>query len=376
MKRFLTILLTCCIALTANTIALASNDVKIKVNGTPLRDAQAVLKDGSTLLPVRSVSTALGGEVTWDNATKTASISKDGTEVAITIGQKNISVNNKTKAISTPAQVINGRTYVPLRALGEALECDITWVNETKTVEISQVDPSEYKAWYEVGEDGLLYIHTNINSDKWGGCSFVCKYISDGNHYTWNDMTGNGGTVSYQTYSSVSYYDIGKTIKRTEVYIFKGADSLKTFGNLLDSNSENWNKSVAAMGDLLVGKFTLSNKIQIETLDIPVHLTDFNVTYDRLNQKETYTAYTEEELPAIGEYGVVCLPNGNKNDSEGSSLIKSDGFLTSTRSMNKLAKPGSAAKIYLTYAYMTMDAKGNITCHKAESNMLDYRFPY
>ena len=122
MKRLLMILLFLSMILGMNTIALASDDVKIKVNGSLLQDAQAVLKDGSTLLPVRSVSTALGGEVTWDNATKTASIDKDGTFVSIIIGQKSISVNGTKQAISTPAQVINGRTYVPLRALGEALK--------------------------------------------------------------------------------------------------------------------------------------------------------------------------------------------------------------------------------------------------------------
>ena len=379
MKKLLTLLLGLSMILSLNTITLASSDVKIKVNGALLQDAQAILKDGSTLLPVRSVSNALGGEVTWDGNTKTASINKDGTLVTITIGQKEITVNGKKQEISTPAQVINGRTYVPLRALGEALECDIAWVKETKTVEITQVDPSEYKAWYEAGEDGLLYIHTNINSDKWGGYSFVCRYVHPDGDDTWNTLTGKGGTVTYQTFSSVSHYDIGKTIKHTEVYIFKGTDSLQTFRRLHDvtysKSRDKWEKSAAAMGDLLVCKFTLNNTIQIEALDIPLHLTDFNVTYDRTNQKETYTAYTAEELPSIGEYGVVCLPNGNEHDSEGSSLKKADGFLTATRSMNKLANPGTQTKIYLTYGYMTMDANGTITCHKTDSNKLDYKFP-
>ena len=154
------------------------------MNGAALSDAQAVLKDGSTLLPVRSVSTALGGEVVWDNATKTASIDKDGTSVAITIGKKEITVNDKKQAISTPAQIVNGRTYVPLRALGEALECDITWVNATKTVEISQVDPSEYKAWYEVDDEGKLYIKTNINSNKWNGYGIASRIIFKNGSYS------------------------------------------------------------------------------------------------------------------------------------------------------------------------------------------------
>ena len=167
MKRLLSIILCVTMLFGMNTIAFASSDVKIKVNGEFLSDAQAILKDGSTLLPVRSVSTALGGEVVWDNDTKTASIEKDGTAVAITIGEKEISINGKTKEISTPAQIVNGRTYVPLRALGEALECDINWVNATKTVEIEQVDPSEYKVWYEVDDHGRLFLRSNINSNKW-----------------------------------------------------------------------------------------------------------------------------------------------------------------------------------------------------------------
>ena len=379
MKKLLTLLLCLSMILSLNTVAFASSDVKIKVNGSLLSDAQAVLKDGSTLLPVRSVSNALGCEVDWDGNTRTASIDKDGTLVTITIGQKEIFVNGKKQQISTPAQVINGRTYVPLRALGEALECDITWVKEAKTVEITQVDPSEYKAWYEAGEDGLLYIHTNINSDKWGGYSFVCRYVHPDGDDTWNTLTGKGGIVTYQTFSSISYYDIGKTIKYTEVYVFKGTDSLQTFRRLHDEtyskSKDKWGKSVADMGDLLVCKFTLNNKIQIEALDMPLHLIDFNVTYDHTNQKETYTAYTAEKLSTIGEYGIVCLPNGNKDDSEGSSLKKAGEFLTATRNMNKLAKPGTQTKIHLTYGYMTMDANGTITCHKTDSNKLDYRFP-
>ena len=74
---------------------------------------------------------------------------------------------------------------------------------------------------HTLDEDGNLSIKTNINSNKWNGYSFVCKYIWDNNHDSWNTKTGQG-IVSYQTASSVSYHDINSTIKRTEVYIFKG----------------------------------------------------------------------------------------------------------------------------------------------------------
>lgn len=117
MKRVIQWMFFICLTLGINTIAYASSEIKIDVNGSILQDAEAILKDGSTLLPVRSVGNALGGEVVWDNATKTASIDKEGTIVTITIGQREIVVNGAKQQISTPAQIVSGRTYVPLRAL-------------------------------------------------------------------------------------------------------------------------------------------------------------------------------------------------------------------------------------------------------------------
>ena len=61
-------------------------------------------------------------------STKTTSIEKYDKMVSISIGEREISINGKTKEISTPAQIVHGPTYVPLRALGEALECDIPWI--------------------------------------------------------------------------------------------------------------------------------------------------------------------------------------------------------------------------------------------------------
>ena len=217
MKKLIPLFLFSGMLLCMHSIAFASSDdVKIKVNGEFLSDAQAVLKDGSTLLPVRSVSTALGCEVVWDNETKTASIDKDGTEVTIAIGDKNISINGKTKAISTPAQIISGRTYVPLRALGEALECDITWVNATKTVEISQMNPSEYKAWYEVDKEGNLHIRTNINSQKWGGYSIAFKHTFTDNSHSWDGQSGED-MVTYYSSSMTAGYEADSVIKKTRV---------------------------------------------------------------------------------------------------------------------------------------------------------------
>lgn len=71
----------------------AGNGPDVRVNGylVEFPDAQPYI-DGNnrTLIPVRFVTEAMGADVSWNGATRTAVIEKDGTKVEITIGQKDI----------------------------------------------------------------------------------------------------------------------------------------------------------------------------------------------------------------------------------------------------------------------------------------------
>ena len=222
MKKLITVLLTLSILLCLSTTAFASSDVKINANGNILKDAQAIIQNGSTLLPVRSVSNAFGCEVDWNGVTKTVSVNKDDTQITIVIGQQELTVNNNKQSISAPAQIINGRTYVPLRALGEALNCEIQWVNDTRTVEITPNDPAEYKAWYEVDENGMLQLKTNINSRKWNGYSVITKVHHTNGRYDWDTDYGQG-IVNNTPAGFFSHNDIGTIISATEFYVFEGS---------------------------------------------------------------------------------------------------------------------------------------------------------
>jgi len=55
-------------------LARASDAVKIMVNGQLVNSAGAMIKDGTTLVPIRFVSEALGAKVDWDGATRTVHI--------------------------------------------------------------------------------------------------------------------------------------------------------------------------------------------------------------------------------------------------------------------------------------------------------------
>ena len=75
-----------------------------------------------------------GATVTWDAAAKVAKIEKRGTVVQIPIGANYIIVDGKQVATDTAAVIKNGRTYLPIRAVLEAVDFTVEWDNDTRTV--------------------------------------------------------------------------------------------------------------------------------------------------------------------------------------------------------------------------------------------------
>lgn len=116
-----------------------SDEIKILVNGEKVEsDVSPIIVDDRTLVPVRAIFEALGAEVDWDKNTRTV-ISKMGeSTVSMQIGNKTITVNGEVKEIDVPAQIVNDRTLVPVRAVSESYGCLVDWDAETRTVIITK----------------------------------------------------------------------------------------------------------------------------------------------------------------------------------------------------------------------------------------------
>lgn len=90
-------------------------------------DVMPIEKDGRTLVPVRFIAESLGAQVDWDEATSTVSVNEGATEIKLVIDQNEMSVNGSTTLLDVPAETINDRTMLPLRALAEALGRRVFW---------------------------------------------------------------------------------------------------------------------------------------------------------------------------------------------------------------------------------------------------------
>ncbi|PZE22707.1 stalk domain-containing protein [Paenibacillus xerothermodurans] len=96
-----------------------------------------VIRNGSTLAPLRAIFESMGAEVTWDAATQTATGRKGDTTVSVSIGKRTAMKNGEPVALDVPAQLINGFTLAPVRFIGEAFDGNLKWHAASRTVQIA-----------------------------------------------------------------------------------------------------------------------------------------------------------------------------------------------------------------------------------------------
>lgn len=92
-------------------------------------DVPPTIVNNRTMVPLRFVSECLGADVEWIGETKTVAIELNDKKLRLVIGETG-------PGLDTPAIIINGRAFVPIRYVSESFNADVTWFPATKTVEI------------------------------------------------------------------------------------------------------------------------------------------------------------------------------------------------------------------------------------------------
>ncbi len=150
MKKFILFALITVLAFSLFSLsASAEADVKVEIDGKEINcvdvngdPASPLLIEGTTYLPVRAVSEALGVSVEWDNDTRSVFI--DGKPEKAELGKEiNIFIKGaKLTARDADGDVVNpiikdGSTYLPIRAIGNAFDKSVSWENATRTASLT-----------------------------------------------------------------------------------------------------------------------------------------------------------------------------------------------------------------------------------------------
>lgn len=85
-------------------------------------DVAPYVVDGRTFIPVRAFAEATGAKVEYDAATQVITITAEGLNAQMTVGSNILTVNGQTTVMDTAATVTaEGRTVLPVRFAGQAL---------------------------------------------------------------------------------------------------------------------------------------------------------------------------------------------------------------------------------------------------------------
>jgi len=114
-------------------------DIRVVIDGQPLQfaDQQPMETDGRVLVPLRGIFEKLGASVDWDRTNQTIRATKNGLKVKISIGNLDASVNGNNVHMDVAATLVGGTTMVPLRFVSEALGGYVNWNQENHEVDIT-----------------------------------------------------------------------------------------------------------------------------------------------------------------------------------------------------------------------------------------------
>ncbi|HWI60359.1 MAG TPA: stalk domain-containing protein [Symbiobacteriaceae bacterium] len=112
------------------------------VNGQRVEMAAPVpLVGGRAMVPVRLIGEAMGASVTWNPQYQEVMYIKGTLTVALRVGDSLVRVEGAGRSerifVEPAPMIIEGRTYVPVRVVAEALGATVRWVAETREIVIT-----------------------------------------------------------------------------------------------------------------------------------------------------------------------------------------------------------------------------------------------
>ncbi len=99
-------------------------------------DASPFVSDGRAFVPVRYLADALQAKTSWDAATQTVTVTDGKTIIKMVIGSTTLTINGQAHTMDVAPVIRVGRAYLPARYVAEALGHTVSWDASTQTVVI------------------------------------------------------------------------------------------------------------------------------------------------------------------------------------------------------------------------------------------------
>lgn len=89
------------------------------------------------MLPARFVAENLGAVVSWNGDNESVTIEGNNRYIELFVGSNLAKIDGETITLDSTPFIQNGRTYVPVRFISEALGANVEWVEALQQVIIT-----------------------------------------------------------------------------------------------------------------------------------------------------------------------------------------------------------------------------------------------
>ena len=126
-------------------VPILYNDRHVYANPDTLRQGRvlaALVKNGTILVPLRSMFEQMGATVSFDAGSKSVTASKPGSQVQVTLGKNEVLINGESRPLDVPPMMYKGVLLVPVRVISEALGAYVQWVPEQHVCVVRYIPPT------------------------------------------------------------------------------------------------------------------------------------------------------------------------------------------------------------------------------------------
>jgi hypothetical protein len=176
--------LLCTVLATSISSASLAEDITVKLDGKVLEmSVPARIENDRTFVPMRSIFEAFGMEVSWNDEEKSVTATNGEDTVKMTIGKNEIVKNDDSIDMDVSPIIRDDSTLVPVRAVSECLDAEVSWDAKTKTVEI---ESEEYRALSDAWKENTGNIDLSLMSVSGSGITVEDNVIeiTEGGDFT------------------------------------------------------------------------------------------------------------------------------------------------------------------------------------------------
>ncbi|MBM6829005.1 hypothetical protein H9X85_05960 [Anaerotignum lactatifermentans] len=172
-------------------------------------DQAPVIQNDRTLVPMRKIFEAMDATVLWEESAQTITSQRGSDVVLMIIGQNQVYKNGEVVyTMDVPAQIMNDRTMVPIRAVAMAFDADVAWDGVNYVINIStsgsaQTTGGNYRQEIKA-DDGTTVMTIELTYTPLTQNSSVANTINE-TIYTQLQAEGSGAMMQYAEAAKAAY---------------------------------------------------------------------------------------------------------------------------------------------------------------------------